>query len=273
MNRLKKIARITTQKRNKHRYNIFLTNGHEEDYGFSVDEDVLIQYNLRKGLELSESTIEQLLREDTLQKSYTQVIGYLSYRMRTKKEIIDYLEKKEVDHEHITKIMEKLTARKLIDDREFADSFVRSRIQTTTKGPALVKQELQAKGIAALIADEAIKQYDYDLQHKKASKIAEKRSKKSGRHSVKKQQQQLQATLLRNGFSQEVIQDVIAHTQKKYAHSEEEALSYQGEKLFRKHREKLSGYELKLKLKESLYRQGFNIDAINEFLDKKIDNM
>src|SRR5690625_4201400 len=270
---MKKITRITTQKRNKHRYNIFIDDGSGEKYGFGVDEEVLIQYGLRKGLEVSESMIEKLLQADTLQKSYAQVIGYLGYRMRSEKEIIDYLVKKEVNSEHIKIIMEKLTVRKLIDDQEFANSFARTRIQTTTKGPGLVKQELQAKGIAASIADEAIKLYDYGVQYKKVAKIAEKRSKKSSRHSIKKQQQQLQATLMRNGFTQDVIQEVITNTQEESADSERDALYYQGERLLRKHSKKLSGYDLKNKLKETLYRQGFKIDSINEFLDKNINNM
>lgn len=270
---MKKITRITTQKKNKHRYNVFINDGKEEKFGFGVDEEVLIQYNLRKGLELDEVMIEKLLQEDALQKSYAQVIGYLGYRMRTKKEIFDYLVKREVEDEHIKQIMEKLTARELIDDQEFSSSFVRSRIQTTTKGPVLVKQELQAKGVTALIADEAVKQYDYGIQYEKAKKIAEKRLNRKSRHSIQKQQQQLRANLMRNGFTQDVIKDVLADSLVKDVDGEREALNYQGEKLLRRHGDKLSGYELKNKLKESLYRQGFKIDLINEFLDKKVDNM
>lgn len=265
---MKKISRITTQKRSKHRYNIFIYDGHKEKYGFSVDEDVLIKHNLRKGLELNETMIERLLQDDTLQKSYGEVIKYLSYRMRTKKEIIDYLEKKGANEEHITNIVEKLTSEKLIDDQEFANSFVRSRIKTTTKGPGLVKQELQIKGVSSTVADKAIVQYDYGTQYKKAKKIAEKHLRKKSHNSINRQQQQLQATLVRNGFFQDVIQDVLAETQQEYQDDEIEAVYYQGRKLLRKHQGRLSGYELKNKLKESLYRQGFNMESINEYLNE-----
>lgn len=267
---MRKITRITAQKRSKQRYNIFIDEGHGEKFGFSVDEDVFIQYHLRKGMELSEPMMEELLRADTFQKSYSDVIRYLSYRMRTKKEIIDYLEKKEVDSDHIPKVIEKLTSEKLIDDQEFANSFVRSRIKTTTKGPGLVKQELQVKGITSSIADEAIRQYDYSIQYKKAEKIAEKRSAKSKRYSINRQRQQLHAALTRNGFTQEVIQDVLANIQQNLDENEKEAVYYQGDRLLRKHSRKLSGYELKNKLKEALYRQGFNVESINEYLNDKV---
>src|SRR5690625_4581235 len=99
-----KITRITTQKRSKHRYNIFIDGGQGEQYGFSVDEDILIEFGLRKGLELDEAMMRKLVQQDSIHKSYDQAIRYLGYRMRTEKEIRDYLLKKEVDREHITEI-------------------------------------------------------------------------------------------------------------------------------------------------------------------------
>lgn len=268
-----KITRITTQKRSKHRYNIFIDEGQGEKFGFSVDEDILIEFNLRKDLELDDAMITRLLQQDTLHKSYAQVINYLGYRMRTKKEIHDYLVKKEVDQEHIIQIIHKLIDRKLVDDREFANLFVRTRIQSSTKGPGLVKRELIEKGVTALIADQAIEQYSYGIQYEKASKLMEKRLKKSSRHSFRKQQEQLQVALMRNGFTQEIIRDVLENIDDADVDAEIEALNYHGEKLLRRHEGKFSGHELKNKVKESLYRQGFKIESINNFLDKMTDNM
>lgn len=267
-----KITRITTQKRNKHRYNVFIDEGQGEKFGFSLDEDILVQFNLRKNLELDEAMIKMLLQQDTLHQSYNQVIGYLGYRMRTRKEIYDYLFKKEVADEHIEQIIKKLIERKLIDDKEFADSFVRTRIQMSTKGPGLVKRELIEKGITQAIANQSTEQYSYSIQYEKASKVAEKRSKKTSRHSFRKQQQQLQATLMRNGFTQEVIRDVLENIADVDNDAEMEALSYHGTRIIRRHQEKLTGYELKNKLKESLYRQGFTIESINNYLDKMTDD-
>lgn len=265
-----KITRITTQKKNKHRYNIFLDHGQGEKFGFGVDEEVLIEHHLRKGLELDETMIQLLLKQDTYHQSYAQVIRYLGYRMRTKKEVRDYLVKKEVDEEHIAKIVQKLIERKLVDDQEFATLFVQTRIQTTTKGPGMVKRELMEKGVSERIANEAVTKYDYHIQYKKAHKIAEKRMKRSSKHSFRKQQEQLQVALLRNGFTQEIIRDVLENIENEDEAEEQKALHYHGERLFRRHSQKLTGYELKNKLKEALYRQGFTIEAINNYLDNEM---
>src|SRR5690625_4454173 len=98
-----KITLITTQKKNKNRYNIFLNDGQGEKYGFSVDEAILVEYRLHKDQELSEQMIATLIQKDTLHKSYTQVINYLSYQMQTKQKVNNNLIKKKVEEKHITK--------------------------------------------------------------------------------------------------------------------------------------------------------------------------
>ncbi len=41
------ITKITTQKKRKDRYNIFV----DEKYAFSVDEEVLLKFHLKKGMD------------------------------------------------------------------------------------------------------------------------------------------------------------------------------------------------------------------------------
>ncbi|NAP00527.1 recombinase RecX, partial [Halomonas sp. MG34] len=60
-----KITRITTQKKSKSRYNIFIADGDTDKYGCSVDEDILIKFGLSKNDELDDATIEQILEKDT----------------------------------------------------------------------------------------------------------------------------------------------------------------------------------------------------------------
>ncbi|ASK61057.1 recombination regulator RecX [Virgibacillus phasianinus] len=266
---MKKITRITTQQKRKNRFNIFLDDGHGEKYGFSVDEAVLIEYKLRKNLELTDSMIETLIQKDDVHKSYTLTINFLSYRMRTKKEIHDYLIKKEVDEEPIKQIMDRLTSEGLLDDAMFADAFVRTRIQTSIKGPMLVKKELMEKGVSQQIAAKAIELYTFDVQLEKTNKWINKKLNKQGRESFKKQLQQLQGTLMQKGFEQDVIKEAIADLgDEKDDGAEWEAIKKHGEKLISKHKAKLTGFHLQNKVKEGLYRKGFTMEMINDFLDE-----
>ncbi len=200
---------------------------------------MLVDYRLHKDMELDEATITALIQKDTLQKGYSLAINYLSYRMRTKKEIRDYLQTKEVDEEHITKIMDKLAAQGLTDDKQFADAFVRTRISTAAKGPMLVQQELLEKGVDAALAAEAVEQYTYDVQFDKAMKLAIKKRNTGKNKSFRQQLQQLQGTLTQKGFTRDVVQAVSKELQdEKDDDAEWEALVKQGEKLIRKYQQK-----------------------------------
>ncbi|WP_047984632.1 recombination regulator RecX [Ornithinibacillus californiensis] len=266
-----KISRITTQKKSKQRYNIYLVEGEKDKYAFSVDEAILVEFGLRKGLELDDETIDLLIKKDTIQKSYLLAINYLSYRMRSQKEIHNYLVEKEVDPEHITIIIKRLTKEGLINDKQFAESFTITRINTTSKGPQLVKRELIEKGVAPAIADEAVTLYTYDTQLEKAMKWVNKKISSSKKESFQKKVEQLRMTLMQKGFTSDVIGEVLLQIVDNRDDSAEwDSLVYQGEKLVRKFAPKKSGYELKMKVKEGLYRKGFQVDLINRFIDEEL---
>ncbi len=266
------ISRITTQKKNKHRYNIFLDQNNKEAYGFSVDEDILISFQLRKGMELDEPTINALIEKDNIHKSFTLALNYLSYRMRSKQEIHDYLVKKEVEPDQIPVVLDRLVREGFLDDREFAASLVRTRKNTTSKGPLLVKKELLDKGVSAVIADEAIQLYTYQDQFAKALKWMEKKMKNDGRKSFREQLQNVQKTLMQKGFTGDVIKDVLAEVDTGDDNDAEwQAVVYQGEKLLRKYAKKEEGMQLKQKLKAALYRKGFGFEEIDRFIEEYVE--
>ncbi len=266
------ISRITTQKKNNQRYNIFLQEGKNERFAFSVDESILVEYRLRKGLEISDSVIEAIQKKDETYKFYIQAINFLSYRMRSRKEVFTYLKKKEASFEQIEQVLERLEKEKLIDDEQFARMFVQSRINTTSKGPMLIKKELLEKGISSAIAERALDQYTEELQYKKITAFFEKKKKSRKKVSYRKQLDQWKTNLLQKGFPMDMIQQAAADLDENMDEEKEwEALVYQGEKLKRKHEGKLSGYALRNKVKEGLCRKGFPMDMIQQFTDKMDD--
>ncbi|MEX2105047.1 MAG: recombinase RecX, partial [Bacilli bacterium] len=68
------ITKISIQKRDKKRYNIFIN----EDYQFSVHEDVLVRHELRKGMNVSETMIVELRDEEERHRAFLDAINLLS---------------------------------------------------------------------------------------------------------------------------------------------------------------------------------------------------
>ena len=141
------ITKITTQQKNKDRYNIFTDEGHGEKYAFSVDESVLLKFQLKKGMELDELFLTEIHYEDDIRKAYNRALHYLSSRMRSEGEVRTYLLEKEIDAPIIQEVILKLYEYKFLDDEQYAIAYVRTQMNTTDKGNIVIKRELKESGI------------------------------------------------------------------------------------------------------------------------------
>ena len=137
------ITKITTQKKSKDRYNVFTSeDGKDEKYAFSVDEGVLIKFQLRKGMELDEFFLSEVQYEDGIRKAYNSAVKYLSRMMRTEHEIRTHLKEKEFESPVIQEAVIKLYEYKFLNDEQYAVSYVRTQKNTNDKGPVVIKREL-----------------------------------------------------------------------------------------------------------------------------------
>ncbi|MBU8908875.1 recombination regulator RecX [Desertibacillus haloalkaliphilus] len=260
------ITKITTQKKNTERFNIFIDRGSGEEFGFSVDQDVLIKHHLKKGVKLSEEQLRDIFYDDGVKKAFNLAINYLSYRMRTKKEISQYLAGKEIEPAVIDEVIVKLNDYRYIDDLAFANAFVRSRMNTTAKGPRVIRQELIEKGITNKDIEKSLTQYPLGQQIETAVRLLEKKSNQYARLSEKALKAKLSEVLASKGFSMEVIHQAIAQVEIEKDEGEEwEALLIQANKV-KKRYAKYDGYEYKQRMKQFLYRKGFPLDLIDRYL-------
>lgn len=264
------ISRITVQKRNKDRLNIFLTKGEKETFGFAVDQDVFIKYNLRKGMEINEDDLKELIEEDEKKKTLQLCYHYLSYRMRTVHEMQTYLEKKEREPEHIKSAIKQLQELGYINDHEFASAYVKSKSTTQIKGPLKLKQELQQKGVGQNITEQAIEEFHEDDERTLIKKWVEKQTKKAAKESHSAHKRKLYQQLKAKGFSSPSIQAVLDEITAPDEEDEQSALIFQADKLERKYSTKYTGKEYKLKMKQALYQKGFSIHLIDQYLEDNL---
>lgn len=266
-----KITRITVQK-NGERFNIFIDNGHGEEFGFGVDQDVYIEWNLKKGMELKESDIEQIKAADDVKKAFNLSLLFLSYRMRSNKEIVDYLHKKEYATKTIQEVIQKLKKYDYINDKEFAKAFVSSKKSTSMKGPNILKQELFQKGISKELISETVGNFSFEEQVEKAMKLLQKKGNAGGRYSPRQLQDKLSQYLLAKGYSYDVIEAALRKHPFEINEDEEwEAVLYQGRKGEKKYKH-LSEREFRLKMKQWLYQKGFSMNVIEKYLNTMIED-
>ncbi|WP_223703441.1 recombination regulator RecX [Sutcliffiella deserti] len=261
---MRKITKITVQKKNKERFNIFL----DDEYAFAVYESTLLKYQFVKGKELDELDIEEILYSDQINRAYLSAVHYLSFRMRTEKEIEQYLKEKEIEPYIIKEIIIKLKDQSYLNDKEFAIAYVRTQVQTTLKGREVIQQELLEKGIDRNTIEDALLEYKEDIELEHAIKLVHKYHPKYKKDAFKIMKQKVEQSLKRKGYPFPVIKEAMIEADLEEDSSEEwDAVVKQAEKYHRKY-SSLKGYEYTSKMKGALYRKGFSMDMIDKWLEE-----
>lgn len=263
-----KITSIQAQKR-KGRYNIYLN----DKYAFPVDEALIIKHFLRKGMEVSPELQATLKAEDTFRKAYQRALNYLSYGLRSEKEVRDDLIEKEFE-EYTDEVIEKLKDQRLINDVEYAKAYVRTAANLNRKGPRVIQNDLKKRGIDELKIEEALPEYKHEDQVDNAVFLAEKQWKKAKKKSQKEAIQKVRQYLIQKGFNTDIINVVIETIDTEKDNDEEyEALVVQGEKAWKRYARKADGYELKQKTKAYLFTKGYPFELINQFIETKEEEL
>lgn len=250
--------------KNNH-YNITTKSGRK----IRVSEDTLVKFRLLKGQEIEDDTLTEIEKEAELDIGYQFALSFLSYQLRSEKEIKDHLKKKEISPEGIAYVITKLNNINLLDDLVFAESYVRTVMKTQDKGPQTVKQQLYKKGIADDDIAKALELFTFEDQEEMGTRLALKSLKKYQNKSHKEQINKVRQHLFTKGYSGDVIDLVMSSLEiEKDEDDEWERLTVEGERLWRRH-QRLDASNKKQKMRQSLFQKGYDFDLINRFIEEK----
>jgi regulatory protein len=261
------ITSIAVQPNSHERFRITIQKENGEIDVITVDQDVLLQFRLKKGMEINENSLQEIVYADQVKKTYHHALYFLSHRMRSEREVIDHLRKKGAADDVIAQVLDKLRKNKYIDDREFAFAYVRTQKQTTAKGPYVIRKELEKLGIAEEWIEQSLAVYSFTEQVETARSLYEKAKKQRAKQSLRQWKYQIEQLLYRKGFPQEVIDQVLSSERDEKEEQEWEALQYQGRKAHRRY-EKYDSPLYEQKMKQALYRKGFPLEMIERFLSE-----
>lgn len=260
------ITKIARQKNNNERYNLYL----DEKYAFSLDEAVLIKYQLSKGKVIEEFTLDEIVFDDEVRKAFNKAINFLSYRMRSEHEVKQKLLQNEFGEAVILEAIRKLYEFGFLNDESFTKALVATQKKNSKKGPAAIRQELKKKGIEKDLQEEVLAAYSEEEQLAIARTITEKLINQNQQKTPRQVKQKVQDALQRKGYNFSIVSQAIASFDLEKEQEEwEEIISAQGDKIWRKYVSKYTGYDLKNKVKTALYQKGFPSEQIDLFIEKK----
>lgn len=147
-------------------------------------------------------------------KRYKKALSYayrlLSYRPRSKKELIFRLIRKKYKKKVVKEVIQFLEKIEYVDDKKFAKYWIRNRLTAKPCGVSLLYYELKEKGVSKNIIHTTIEELckDYD-EEEVAVELAKKRKEKIRDKDEIKCKRKVLNFLRRRGFSYSNIYDAI----------------------------------------------------------------
>lgn len=246
-------------------YKVEFSNGEK----LRLSEDTVVRHRLLKGQELDEKILDEIKQEGKEDLGFQLALNYLSYQLRTEKEMRTYLKDKEIESEDRHKIVARLKKMDLLNDLVYSESYIRTQMRLGDKGPRVLQQKLKQKGVKDTDIQQALYLYESDEQYQIAMHTAQKALRKYHRSSQREAQQKIQQLLMTKGFSSDISKAVLTELDFSEIKGQEvDALNVQGEKLWRKN-QRFEPAKRRQKVKQSLYQKGFQFDQIDAFIRRK----
>jgi len=202
----RKIIDIQVQKRRKNRRSIFLDDGSV----FGISEDVLFSIPVHIGDTLTDQQLDEILGADSQQKILDVALNLLSFRMRSKAELMRRLKRKNFNEDGIYAVMKKLETKGYIDDQKFALVFAREKVRRKLIGPVALRSEFSVHGLDPDIVEYTLKKtYDEISEQTLMDQLLAKRRVPLNEPLSLKEKQNAVNALRNKGFSWDRIQEML----------------------------------------------------------------
>ncbi len=192
------ITQISPAVKNQDRVNIYV-NG---KYSFSLNITQLVDYKIKINQKITKEKLEEYKHASTFGKLYQRTLEWVLTRPHSIKETRDYLiRKRSLGSEDIQLIIDRLIAKKYLDDYTFAEHYV--EFYATKKGASRkrLQLELKKKGIRNEIIEEVLAKTKRSDEDEIKKIILKKRARYDDEKLIQ--------YLIRQGFDFELVKETV----------------------------------------------------------------
>lgn len=209
-----KITSVEPQKKNPHRFNIFL----DGQFAFGADEDLVVNRRLVVGKEIAAQDLDKILFEAQVGKLMERMHRLFNIRQRSEKEVRDYFKnlsfkrkvkgQEEISSYIVDATVQQLKQKGLLNDEQFARDWTESRRKKY--GLNRIKQELFQKGIAREIIEEVISDRREEISETNlATQVLQKKLKTWKNLPELELKKKAYEYLMRRGFEYSVVKETV----------------------------------------------------------------
>lgn len=146
---------------------------------------------------------------DPLQKYRNKVLKLLTYRPRSIHEVKRRLAQAGANTQEIEAVVSDFIEHGLLDDKEFTQWLIESRLRHKYRGRYGIKAELQRLGVDRSTIKQALQQVRPEDFLQAASQLLAQKVRRWHQYPVEKQKQKAYQLLARRGFENALIWDAI----------------------------------------------------------------
>lgn len=229
----------------------------------TIYEDIILKYNLLYKKDIDNDLLCKINEDNFKASIYDISIKYISIRMRSIKELKEYLIRKKFEIKDIDDVINRLIYENILNDSNFAKCYVNDKLLLTNNGPDKIRCELIKLGISDDIISNVISNIDNDIVNKKLEKIIKRELNSNTKLPLNKIKNKIINRCINAGYNYDSIIEILNnYTIKSKSNIEDEY-----NKLYKKYSLKYEDYKLKQFIKGKLYQKGYSIEEINSIID------
>ena len=252
--------KIENIKKTGSKYKILLDSGQI----INTYEEVILNNGLLFHKYISRTLLKKINEDTNYYKSYNKALDMINRRLRSEKEIEEYLRKSEVEEEDIKEIVQNLKRIGLINDKLFAKAYTNDKVNLSTDGPHKIRKYLENNNIKEQYINEAINSIDKEIINQRIDKLITKKINSNTKYTPYMLKQKIIIYLTNLGYSREDIVNRLENIK-----IETKDTTKEMEKIYNKLSKKYNDKVLIYKLKNKLYSKGYTKEEIENFIIKK----
>lgn len=222
-------------------------------------DDIIVKYTLLLKKEITKNDLERILKDNQELKCYYKSLDYLSKKMRSKKEVIKYLEKNLFTKEEINKTIIKLTNEKYLDEENYLNAYLSDSLRFSNDGSLKIKQKLINLGLNKDLIINKLSLVEDHIWQEKCDKLALKKAKSNSKDSKQVILLKIKNFLINNGYELKYINNSLA---KLNIETNLNNLEKEYEKIKAKLSKKYVGSNLDFQVKMKLLNKGYTNEEI-----------
>lgn len=175
---------------------------------FNISYEVYEKYSLKEEQSVDVELYNKLEKENDYQTARRAAENYINYKSRTTQELINKLRTITNNDESINKIVQYYTKLDLLNDKRYAEEFVRTYLIYKNESKTKTKYKLIQKGINLQVINQILEEYDEDIEFENIKIVFDKKYKNKDLTDYTEKQKAFRY-LSSRGFNYDAIKKVI----------------------------------------------------------------